>query len=1052
MICNVTLADTHYVSMTGGFTGPFTNWAGSARTIQSGINAAREGDTVLVDDGLYIENVTMLNYAVTLISVNGASQTTIHAYTPANASILSGPCVTISKPGYVDGFTLTGGGKSATGRYDPDSAGGAYIIQYGTIQNCIITANSVGGVLLDGGGTVNNCIISGSSEALAAVYINGEGSVINSIVRDNDCTGIYCNGGLYSSGGSVRNCTVSGNTGSYGSGLHLYKGGLVENCRVYNNIGAAYGSAIWLSYGGTVRSSLIYANTNASYAGGGAYMDHGGIIENSTLWNNVGSTIYDGVYCSGGGEVRNSIVQQINTNGSAVITYSCIPTVVSGTGNISNAPQFVNAATRDYHLTNSSPCINAGINQGWMTTASDIDGNARILGSAVDMGAYERSGIPTAPASISASDGTYSNKINLTWSAVSGAAGYSVWRNIINNSDSATSIASGLTSANYDDTSVIVETSYYYWVKASNASGTSDFSVVDLGYAHLPAPSAPIGLSASYGSFTNKITVTWGAVASATGYGVWRGTTNNSVTASLVGTSSGTAFDDSSVSRGALYYYWVKATNYSGASSFSPSACGFAATPSFPGVHYVVQVNAGASYPYTNWAIAATNIQDAIRSANIGESVLVFDGIYSRGGGVMYGAMTNRIVVTNGITVQSVNGPAVTIIKGNGPCGSGAVRCAYVGKNCYLNGFTLTNGATLTSGDAFNELMGGGVWCDGGGQISNCVISGNAANLRGGGVKDGAFYNCTISGNSAFEGCGAYCSTLYNCTLNNNSGGYGGGAEFGTMYNCIVSNNSVTYNGGGGYNETMYNCLVIGNSAGNGGGAYAGSLYNCTVYNNTAGTAGGGVYGGSSLFVNSIVYSNHAPSGLNWSGGIFSNCCTTPIPGSGARNITTTPLFINASLGNYHLQSNSLCIDTGINKADIISDLEGTPRPLDGKNTGNAIMDMGCYEYVNLLSDSDRDGLNDGDEAIAGTSPIQAQDSFRMDAISGNENNIGVLLLWRGVTGRVYGIEWRTNLMTGSWMDLPGYTNIPGSGANLGITNAGNDVTRFYRAKVWLKP
>jgi hypothetical protein len=59
--------------------------------------------------------------------------------------------------------------------------------------------------------------------------------------------------------------------------------------------------------------------------------------------------------------------------------------LVTGTGNISVAPSFTNG----YHLAIGSPCINAGINESWMTSAKDLNGNPRIIGGTVDMGCYE---------------------------------------------------------------------------------------------------------------------------------------------------------------------------------------------------------------------------------------------------------------------------------------------------------------------------------------------------------------------------------------------------------------------------------------------------------------------------------------------------------------------------------------------------------------------------------------------------------------------------------------------------------------------------------------
>jgi len=59
----------------------------------------------------------------------------------------------------------------------------------------------------------------------------------------------------------------------------------------------------------------------------------------------------------------------------------------NGFGNITNEPLFINNIN-DFHLQANSPCINGG-NNAYVFTANDLDGNPRIFGGTVDMGAYE---------------------------------------------------------------------------------------------------------------------------------------------------------------------------------------------------------------------------------------------------------------------------------------------------------------------------------------------------------------------------------------------------------------------------------------------------------------------------------------------------------------------------------------------------------------------------------------------------------------------------------------------------------------------------------------
>lgn len=211
-------------------------------------------------------------------------------------------------------------------------------------------------------------------------------------------------------------------------------------------------------------------------------------------------------------------------------------------------------------------------------------------------------------------------------------------------------------------------------------------------------------------------------------------------------------------------------------------------------VHYASPSGASV-WPYATWANAARDIQDALNAAVSGDTVLVTNGTYASGGMAVAGSMTNRVSLSKAVVLRSVNGPAVTMIEGaaaaGGGDGDGAVRCAYVGTNATLCGFTLTNGHTRADGDLVLEQRGGGAWCEPSGMISNCVLVCNSANKRGGGVAGGLLCNCLVALNSSDGGGGAYMATLRNCTVEDNTASSdGGGASGCTVYNSIVCHNT----------------------------------------------------------------------------------------------------------------------------------------------------------------------------------------------------------------------------------------------------------------------
>ena len=187
---------------------------------------------------------------------------------------------------------------------------------------------------------------------------------------------------------------------------------------------------------------------------------------------------------------------------------------------------------------------------------------------------YRQVSPPSAPSGVSASDGTYTDKVKISWNSRSGATSYEVWRGTSSSSSSASRIQSSTTSIYYNDTSATPGTTYYYWVKSKNSGGTSGFSSYNTGYRQVSPPSAPSGVSASNGTYTDKVRVSWDSAGGATSYEVWRGASSSSASSSIIKSTTSTAYDDTSAVAGTTYYYWVKSINAGGSSpNFSGRIC-----------------------------------------------------------------------------------------------------------------------------------------------------------------------------------------------------------------------------------------------------------------------------------------------------------------------------------------------------------------------------------------------------------------------------------------------------------------------------------------------
>src|SRR6266446_4349600 len=347
-------AAVHYVDVNStNATPPYMNWATAATNIQDAVDAAMGDDEIVVTNGLYatggravygtMTNRVAVDRPLTLRSVNGPEFTVIQGGRLPDTNNGDGAirCVYLANGASLMGFTLTNGATRAVATTGEGNGGGVW---------CESPNNSV----------VSNCLVTGNF----AYYLGGGayGGMLNNCTLNTNTAKGYLGSGAGASGGTLNNSTLNGNSADWDGG-GAYESTL-NNCTLNGNTTAWEGGG---AYGGTL--------SNCTLGGNSAAISGGGVLS-STLNNCV-------VYF-------NTCADGANYDSSSALNYCCTtPLPTNGIGNITYVPLFVDTnGWANLRPQSTSPCINAGTN-ALAPTGPDLDGNPRIKGGLVDIGAYE---------------------------------------------------------------------------------------------------------------------------------------------------------------------------------------------------------------------------------------------------------------------------------------------------------------------------------------------------------------------------------------------------------------------------------------------------------------------------------------------------------------------------------------------------------------------------------------------------------------------------------------------------------------------------------------
>ena len=804
-----------------------------------------------------------------------------------------------------------------------------------------VCITSKGGLLIDS--TVTNNLAD-VSNGIGGLQIAGGAARHCRIVNNRTGQQASNTAGVQQSGGTVADSLIAGNSGpsmANGSGITAagvrFFGGLMERCIITCNTNtcSSYGAGggVCMLGAATLRNCLVAGNravnsADSSYrsAAGLTINNANALAENVTVADNVNlNSVWDGVLIASG-TLRNAVVARNGlsaldadlTRIGGTVTYSLFKESDGSNNCSSDAPVFADPASGDYRLAFGS----AGIDAGEARTAftDDLDGVTRPVdgtgdGEALwDMGCYE-------------------------WTLPEGATFACTFTTDASEYTSpATVICTPLAP------SVVIDTCVWSFTDASQTRVyTSE------GNAPFTTPPLPAG----YYAITLVVTNNAGETAASLPQSI-----SILPTTVYVSKSGSHIWPFDHPDRAATNIYEAIGAVYG--------------TPAAPGTVHV----AAGDYD----GLQTTAFDDA-------DGVSDYIGVLNRPVRVLGAGPETTILRCRRTANPRISGfwvdDAAAVLSGVTIRGANAGNSYRVGSALNLYNGLVTNCIVRNNHGSVRPAVHMR-----GGRLVASVITNNTANgtfgIGGLGIEDGTVSHCRIVRNTTSNN-GSYSAGVQQSggtvadsliagnsgpSMAHNSGHAAAGVRFfgGLMERCIITCNTNTcssYGAGGGVcmlgAATLRNCLVAGNRAVNSADSSYRSAAGLTINNANAlaenvtvadnvnlNSVWDGVLIASGTLRNAVVARNGLSAldaDLTRIGGTVTYSLFKESDGSNNCS-SDAPVFADPASGDYRLAFGSAGIDAGEARTAFTDDLDGVTRPVDGTGDGEALWDMGCYEWT----------------------------------------------------------------------------------------------------------